>query len=198
MIVQAVKPTYATEELLALPESKDYELVDGTLVERHVSVLSSLVGGRLHRLLGNFAEEHNLAWVWPADNGIQCFPGHPNKVRKPDVSLVRQERCTPELLQQGYLRIAPDLAVEVISPNDLAEDLDGKITEYQEAGIALIWIVNPPFRTVRVYRPNTAPVLLHENDELRAEDLLPGFHCRVGDLFPPQPAPEQADPAGEK
>jgi Uma2 family endonuclease len=184
MIKALTKSTYSPEELLALPDGKNYELVNGELVERNVSVLSSWVGGRLFQRVDTFCEQHGFGQAWPADNGIQCFPMFPNKVRKPDVSFVRRERITPQLFEQGFLRIAPDMVAEVISPNDTAEELDEKITDYQEAGVRLIWIVNPIARTVRVYRAGSS-FALHEHQELDGEDVLPGFRCLVRDLFPP-------------
>ena len=95
----ATKPQYTPEELLALPDEKDYELVDGYLVERHMSSLSSWVGGRLLIRLGAFVEDDDLGTVWPADNGFQCFPDAPGKVRKADVSFIRRERFSTNELR---------------------------------------------------------------------------------------------------
>jgi Uma2 family endonuclease len=180
--------TYTPEDLLAMPDGTSYELVDGHLVERNVSVISSWVGGELHGRLREYCRAHNLGLVWPADNGIQCFPDAPNKVRRPDVSFVRQERLTAEVLGQGHLRIVPDLVAEVISPNDSAEELDEKITEYQDAGVRLIWVVNPDAGTVRAYRTDGSTVLYRLHQDLDGEDVLPGFRCPVRDLFPPSPS----------
>src|SRR3954453_24160721 len=130
MSAVAAKTTYTPTDLLAMPDEDRYELVDGSLVERKMGSLSSWVGGRLLHLISNFAEQNNLGWVWPADNGFQCFPDSPNTVRKPDVSLLRRGRLPGERLPEGYLRIPPDLAVEVISPNDLAYEIEEKIEEY--------------------------------------------------------------------
>lgn len=185
MIQALTKTTYTPEDLLAMPDGKSYELVDGQLVERNVSVLSSRVGGKLYSRVDRFCEENDLGEAWPADNGIQCFPDRPSKVRKPDVALVRKGRLPANLYAQGFLRVVPDLVAEVISPNDVAWELDEKITEYQGIGVRLVWIVNPEIRTIRVYRLNGPSFVLREHQELDGEDVLPGFRCRVGDLFPP-------------
>ena len=79
--------------------------------------------------------------------------------------------------------IAPNLAVEVVSPNDLVYEIDEKVEEYLEAGVELVWVVNPVTRTVRVHRADRPGVTLREMDELTGDDLLPGFRCRVSDLF---------------
>src|SRR5437868_5453027 len=80
------------EELLAMPDSDSYELVDGELVEREMGARSVYVGGRLGRLLGNYVEETHAGWVFPADAGYQCFSARPTLVRKPDVSFIRVGR----------------------------------------------------------------------------------------------------------
>src|SRR5262249_54343584 len=84
--------TYTPEDLLAMPDGKNYDLVDGRLVERSVSALSSWVGGRVHRYLDVFADEHDLGWAWPADQGYRCFPDAPRKVRHLDASFIRKGR----------------------------------------------------------------------------------------------------------
>jgi len=88
-------------------------------------------------------------------------------------------------MSEGHIRIVPDLAVEVISANDLAYAVDEKVDEYETAGVQLIWIVNPEMRTVRVHRADGTVRVLPEKDELDGEHVLPGFRCRVGELFLP-------------
>jgi Uma2 family endonuclease len=177
-------PTEITpEDLLAMPEGKDFELVDGRLVERSMSALSSWVGGRIYRFLAEYAESRNLGIVWPADNGFQCFPDEPNKVRKPDVSFLRQERIPSDLMRQGYVRVAPDLAVEVISPNENAEELQEKLSDYRKAAVALIWVVYPELREVSVQRSDKTAKTLTIDDELSGESILPGFTLRLETLF---------------
>jgi Uma2 family endonuclease len=188
----ATQQQYTPEDLLALPDEKNYELVDGNLVECNVSLLSSWVGGKLYGRLDAFAEDNDLGTVWPADNGIQCFPDAPGKVRRPDVSFVRRERFSTDDLIEGYLRIPPDLVVEVISPNDLAWEVEAKVEEYLRAGVPLVWVIDPHTRTVRVHRADGTAGRLRQEDELSGEGVIPGFRCAVGDLFPP---PRPAGPA---
>src|SRR5690349_2273951 len=95
--------TYTPEDLLSMPDRKNYELVDDHLVVRNVSPLSSWVGGRLHRILDAFAEDHDLGWAWPADQGYECFPDVPGKVRKPDVSFIRKQRMPEGPSSDGYI-----------------------------------------------------------------------------------------------
>jgi len=190
-----LEKTYTPEDLLAMPDRKNYELVDGQLVEREVSVLSTWVGGQVHDAANRFVKEHQLGWVWHADMGYVCFPHAPGKVRKPDVSFIRKERLPEGLTSEGYLYIPPDLAVEVISPNDSAYEVDYKVREYLGAGVPLIWVINPEDRTVRIDRRDLSISWLQEQDELSGEDVIPGFRCRVSAIFPSKPAGQQATPS---
>ena len=183
------KTRYTPEDLLAMPDGKAYELVDGRLVERNMGAESSWIGGRLHSRLDWFCEEHHLGWVWPADNGYQCFAHAPKLVRRPDVSFIRAGRLPGDALPTGYIRIAPDLAVEVVSPNDLVAELDEKLEDYQKAGVRLVWVIYPESRTVSVYRGDGSASRLHQHEALSGEDVIPGFRCEVGSLFPPMPRP---------
>lgn len=183
------------EDYLALPDHERFELVDGQLVEVNVSALSSWVGGRLHRYLDVYVDAHQLGWVWPADNLYRCFPWDPGKVRKPDVSFIRRDRITPEAMTEGVITLAPDLVAEVVSPNDLAVDVDERVKDYLDAGVPLVWVVNPVLRTIRVHRADGSLTGLTERDELSGENIVPGFACPVAALFPTQTAAAPADTA---
>src|SRR5262245_32510493 len=177
---------YTPEDLLSMPDGKDFELVDGRLVERNMGAESSWIGGRLHSRLDLFCDEHRLGWVWPADNGFQCFPHDPRLVRRPDVSFIRAGRLPDDELPKNFVRIPPDLVVEVISPNDLVSDLDEKLEDYRKAGVRLVWVIYPESRTVTIYRGDGSVSRLHEEDVLSGEDVIPGFRCEVRSLFPPR------------
>jgi Uma2 family endonuclease len=84
---------------------------------------------------------------------------------------------------RGYDDIPPDLVVEVLSPRDIATELDQKVEEFLRAGVRLVWVVNPDTRTVRIHRLDGSISGLHETDELSGEDVLPGFACPVAALF---------------
>jgi Uma2 family endonuclease len=175
--------TYTPEDLLAMPDGDRFELVDGHLVELHVSALSSLVAVELTTRIHAHCRLRNPAWIFGADCGYQCFPGHPAKVRKPDVSLILRERIVPDQIREGFLTIPPDLVIEVVSPNDLAYEVERKIQEYREAGVRLTWIVYPPTQTVHIHRGDGSTTTAGPNDELDGADVLPGFRCRIADLF---------------
>ena len=111
-------PPVSPEGLQELPDQKGFELVDGELVERKVSVLSSWIGLPLARLIGNYVDLHRLGWVFGSDNGFQCFADRPDLIRRPDFSFVRASRMTWGEVAEGWLQVVPDLVVEVIPPGD--------------------------------------------------------------------------------
>ena len=179
---------YTPEDLLTVPDADRYELVDGRLVESDMGAEASWVAGELHALLRDFCCANRSGWALP-ETSYQCFPESRKMVRRPDVSFIRPGRLPDEQLPLGHIRIAPDLAVEVVSPNDTYYEVEQKVREYLQAGVRLVWVVNPDTRTVRVHRVNRMLTDIQEEEELTGEELLPEFRCRVGDIFPsPRPA----------
>ena len=172
------------DDLQNMPDGIMFELVDDYLVERNVSAESSWVAGKLLSLFRSHGEARGLDWFLGPDCGYRCFPDQPAKVRRADVSYVRKDRLPTAQFREGFLDVAPDLAVEVISPNDLAYKVESKVQEYLDAGVTLVWVIDPATRMVRIYRGDGTIAGLRARDELDGEDVLPGFRCRVADLFP--------------
>jgi Uma2 family endonuclease len=185
------KQNYIPDDLLTMPEGENYELVDGHLVERHMSRVSNWVGGQVYQNVDRFVRKLELGWVWVVDQGYVCFPDSPGKVRKPDVSFVRKDRLPDALSSDGgYVYIPPDLAVEVVSPNDSANAVEKKIVEYLSVGVSLVWVIFPESRTAYMHRGDGSVVRLREEDELTGDDVLPGFRCRLADVLPKRPSGE--------
>ena len=190
----ATQTQYTPEDLLDLPDSESFELVRGQLVERNMGIESSWISSGLLVRLWRFCEDQDIGWVLPPDCGYQCFPHDPRMVRKVDVSFVRKGRFPGDVLPKGWARIAPDLAIEVISPNDLAEELEEKLIDYRKADVPLVWVIYPKCRTVMVYRRDGSISRLFEGDELSGEDVVPGFRCKIREILPPPRRPEEAQP----
>jgi len=182
---------YTADDLLRTPYRKGYELVDGKLVELSTGAASSYIGGWLYNFLMTFCGNPPTGWVFPPETSYQCFPTRPNLVRKPDVSFIRLGRLPNEELPGGHIRIPPDLGVEVVSPNDEYYEVEEKVREYRSVGVRLIWIVIPPTRNVLVRRLDGSASEVGENGELDGEDVVPGFRCRVADLFRRPTPPQQ-------
>lgn len=188
------QPVITADDLLALPDGDRFELLDGKLVELPVGTQSSYIGLRLSRLLASFCENPFIGWVLPADASYQPFPDRPNLVRKPDVSFIRAGRLPNEMLPEGHTRLAPDLAVEVVSPNDLYYEVVQKMAEYRLARVRLVWLIAPPTRTAQIRRLDGTLAEVGEDGELSGEDVIPGFRCSVRELF--QPPTFVGQPAG--
>jgi len=94
-------------------------------------------------------------------------------------------RLPDDRVPVGHIRIAPDLAVEVVSPTDIQYDVDRKVAEYLEVGVKLVWVINPDTRVVLIYRGDGSISGVREGGELDGESAVPGFRCRVADLFVP-------------
>ena len=132
-------------------------------------------------LLQAFLEDHDLGIISGA-NGPHCL--HPDQVRFPDVAFIAYENI-PENADQNTAvpSWVPSLAVEVISESNTKAEMARKLKDYFDAGVKLIWYVDPPTRSVRVYHSPENFVTKTEHDELDGEDVLPGFRVSIRDWF---------------
>lgn len=107
----------------------------------------------------------------------------PDTVRAADISFVKQSRMPESGIPEGFMDFAPDLAVEVVSPFETAEEIQDKTTDYLTAGTSQVWVIYPRRRQVVVHTADGLARTLKEDDSLEAPDLLPGFTCKVSELF---------------
>ena len=186
MSVISPSPLVTPEDLLKMPDAVRFELVDGHLVERNMGAESSAIALRIAVLLGLFLRDHSIGWLFGSDTSYQCFPDAPDKVRRCDVGFVRNERLFGGRAPKGHVMVAPDLAIEVVSPNDTADEVEEKAMEWLDSGVALLWVVYPATRTVRIHRPRSAALRvtdLADTDTITGESALPGFSCTVKEFF---------------
>jgi len=181
MTVSLPPTRFTPDDVLQLEDEGLYELVDGNLVEKPMSSEANAVAGAMGGHFFNFSQR-NGGRHYP-EQSFQCFPQDSGLIRRPDVAFVVADRLSG-VSKTGHVTIAPDIAVEVVSPNDKVYDLDEKIADYKSAGVKLIWIVDPKARTVRVIRPGAATIELEEQQTLTGDPVLPGFSVLVADLFP--------------
>ena len=139
-----------------------------------------VVCAEIARVLGNYVKSSKLGWVTSNDTGV-ILERDPDTLRGPDVAFwsVRRQPAMPE----GYFEIPPDLAVEVLSPDDRRADVREKIKEYVQHGVPLVWLVDPETRTVMVYEGNLRGQERDEAETLDGGTILPGFSCKVADFF---------------
>jgi Uma2 family endonuclease len=169
----------------APPEENDrFELVDGDWVEKKIGAKASRVGVRVVYRLEAFNEAQPCGLVFGSDCGYKIFPHAPKLVRTPDASFVRSGRLPDDQPPDGNMEIVPDLAVEVVSPNDLAEEFEERVVDYLRVGVSLLWVLYPNTRRALVIRKGGTAIHLMESDELQGDDVLPGFTCRVDQFFP--------------
>ncbi len=151
--------------------------------ERNMGARSSQVAGNAIVVLGQHVRERKLGKVFAPDCGYHLPGDEAKKVRFPDVSFVARGRLDGDRTPEGYPKLAPDLALEVVSPNDSAYEVEEKRVAYLRAGVRLLWVVYPPTRTVFVFRPAGPVAVLGEGDTLGGEDVLPEFSCPVARFF---------------
>lgn len=167
-----------------MPDAVRFELADGELVERNLSAYTAAVAFELNGLMRPSIRAAG-GFGGGADFGLQIFVLQPGRVVKPDGCYLSAARLPSGLPANGWCRVAPDLAFEVVSPNDRAEDVEAKVRDFLAAGVLLVWVVYPATRSVTVHHPDGTAISLAGDARLTGEDILPGFATKVSELFPP-------------
>ncbi|HEY2893618.1 MAG TPA: Uma2 family endonuclease [Pirellulales bacterium] len=180
------KPQITPDELLELPDDARFELVDGQLVRKEMSLLAAWVASRINKRLGIVVEPQELGVVLTSDASYRCFGDDPDRIRRPDISFIQRARMRPEYVK-GHIPIAPDLAVEVVSPNDLFFDVRRKAGEFERAGTRLVWVVNPDKREIEIFRSDGSHSFLRGDEYLEGENVVPGFRCPLTEIFQSPP-----------
>jgi len=173
------------EEFFLLPNPVDgsqQELVRGEVVTMPPpGGLHGVTCLKVSRRIGNFVDENDLGIVTCNDTGFITERG-PDSVRGADVAFWVKGRL--QEIPVGYIEIAPDMLVEVLSPSNTRKQIMAKLREYFAKGVRLIWVISPEDRTLTVYQKLDEGRLLHESATVTGEDVLPGFECRVSELLP--------------
>ena len=181
------RPPITADDLLGMSDGDRFELVNGELVERNMGWESECIGTNVLGLLWTHCLKHGCGYVNGSSASYQCFdevyPDDPERTRKPDVSFISIDRLPADRIPKGHCDIVPDLAVEVVSPNDLYHEVEEKVEEYLAAGVRLVWVVNPHTKSIRIHRANRTVEDLQLSDELSGEEVIPGFRCPVSDIF---------------
>lgn len=167
------------------------ELVRGSIrMMSPASPVHGLVSARVVHLIATYLSTHQLG-VCFADSTGYALPNLENTVRAPDASFVRADRLPPEGVGYGFFQLAPDLAVEVLSPSESRTDIEEKVSDYLAAGTALVWLIDPATRSVSIIARAGQPHSLAVGERLTGGAVLPGFGCDVSTLFeglaPPTP-----------
>ena len=172
------------DELLAMPHNGyRYELVQGELRQmalagrQHGRIAANFIGSLIV-----FVKEHDLGEVHSSETGF-IIDTAPDTVRAPDVSFVSRERAEATAEERGFFPGAPDLAVEVISPNDRYSEIEEKVSDWLRAGTQMVVVIDPHQRTATVYRAPDDICILTEGDMLDGGDVVPGWQMPLADVF---------------
>lgn len=178
---QATTQVMTADELLRLPRgAQRYELVRGEL---HPMAPAGgdhgYIALNIGSLLRDYVRAHGLGRVYAAETGFR-IERNPDTVRAPDAAFVRAERVQPS---PSYIDGAPDLVVEVVSPNDTYTEVTTKVAEWFRAGARLIWVINPTGNVVTVYTPDGKSLVAADGETLDGGDVIPGLGIAVRDIF---------------
>ncbi|QDV33118.1 Uma2 family endonuclease [Tautonia plasticadhaerens] len=172
------------EELLRSVEEGRFELVDGELKEKTpMGAEANLLALDLLFRLTDHARRDRLGLVLGIETGFQIFPHEPRRVRYPDGAFVRAEKLAGQRPPRGLVKVAPELVIEVVSPNDLAEEVNARLSDYLRAGVPLLWLLYPLTRQAQVFRADGTANWIGPDGVLDGEDVLPGFSCSLRELF---------------
>ena len=188
-------PGTATEDdVIEIEEREDRlcELIDGVLVEKTVGYEESCLTVELIALIHNFVKAHKLGKVSGPDGMMRLFPG---LVRIPDVAFASSKRFSQRRGSRKLPHLVPDLAVEVLSEDNTPKEMSRKLDDYFDAGVRLVWFVDPRKRTVQVFTDKKASKVLGESETLTGGKVLPGFSVPLKELFADV---EAAPPAARK
>jgi len=177
-------PGTATEEHVIEfhdEENHLYELIDGVLLEKSMGTYESFLAMLIGQLIGTYVREHDLGVLLGADGMLRLAPG---LVRIPDVSFISRERLPEGKIPHDTIAdLVPDLAVEVVSKSNTAEEMNQKLVDYFSAGVRLVWYVQHLTRDVRVYTTVDRETVVKEGESLDGGDVLPGFKLPVATIF---------------
>ncbi len=183
-MIDAPAPVTAADLLAKSKDSSHrYELMKGNLLTFPLAnadhgAIALTIGATIHL----FAEDHCSGSAFGSGAGF-LLTRSPDTVRAPDAAFVSQARLPESGVPAGYFPGAPDLAVEVVSPGDTAGEVEEKVQMWLAHGASLVWVIYPATRTVTVYRRDGSATVLHDDDLLDGEGVLPSFSFAVSRLF---------------
>ena len=179
------KKLLTAADLLAMPDDgKRYELVQGELIAMPPpGIMHGIVTDRISGLFRDFVRQHNLDFISTSEVGIYIEQA-PDTIRAPDYALIARARITEPLPERGYAAgVIPDLVVEVVSPDYPMTAVDSKIQMWLAAGVRIVLAIYITSREVVAHHHDGTVQRFGPGDTLTCEPVLPGFACRVDDIF---------------
>lgn len=174
---------WTVEELESDPPEGNWELVEGELVMMSpAGEQSASVVGNISALVGFHILANRLGRAYGSEGGFRPIPDAAT-VRSPDFAFVRADRLGAIMDRRRFLPLAPDFAVEVLSPSDRRSDALAKGSWWISVGVPLVWLVDPEHDAVLVLTPDDLPTRHGPGDVLDGGDVIPGLSVPVSDLF---------------
>ncbi len=169
-------------ELFRLAELGYGELIKGVFTHMPPpGYKHSVIENNIGRIIGNYVQQHKLGFTLSGEGGVYTHR-NPDTVRGMDVAFISHARMA-QVLSNTYLDVAPELIVEVLSPDDRWSKVNQKLEEYFSIGVQIVWVVDPAQRQGYVYHSLTDVQRFTTNDELTGGVALPGFSVPVAELF---------------
>ena len=182
-----MQATMEKEKAFVLDPEKRYEIINDQPEEKEMpGAKHGIIAMRLAIRLGGFIETHQLG-VASTEANFKIG----QRERIPDLSFVAAARIPAAGVPEGVWPVPPDLAIEIVSPNDLHEKVSNKVLDYLDAGVKQVWLVSLENQIVTIFRSLDEVRVIRGENELTSEDLLPGFRCKLSDIFA---APVAAQP----
>lgn len=178
------------EKAFVLDPEKRYEIINDQPEEKEMpGAKHGMIAARLLVRLGSFVEARQLGVTFTEVN-FQIG----QRERIPDLSFVAAARIPAAGVPEGVWPVPPDLAIEIVSPNDLHEKVSNKVLDYLDAGVKQVWLVSLENQTVTIFRSLDDVCVIRGENELTSEDLLPGFRCKLNEIFPAPVAAQTTNP----
>ena len=172
----------ANDLLMMEGSGKSTELVRGELIVREPpSTYHGRVQASLNVLVGSYVRAHTLGAVFGQDTGFK-IASDPDTVRAPDLAFVDRTRVT-QIPRRGYAALAPELVAEILSPDDRPGEVLAKVGDWLEAGVRLVWVIDPERRVASVYRDDGSVMTVSSDADVDGEAVLPGLSLRLSELF---------------
>jgi Uma2 family endonuclease len=179
----AMKPTTAIELELLPDDGFRYELIQGELIQMSPAGEEHGSTGQLFGVyFGYHVATHKLGRIYLAETGFK-LESSPDTVCAPDFAFIRTDRLPLIIRREGYIEIAPDLVVEVLSPSDRISKLKQKVQAWLDFGTSVVVTINPRHCETTIYRSRTEIKILTRDETLEFPDLAPGWSLALGEIF---------------
>lgn len=181
VLERTITQKMSAEEFEVSPFAETHELIRGELHPiMPAGTLHGFITNRISKFLSYFLDENYLGEIFAAETGFRLVN---QTTVGADVAFVSKENLSKFGIPDSFFPVAPDLAVEVVSPSNSSEEISTKVEDYLASGSRLVWIVYPKRKVIVVYRQSNTVSFLHETDELDGEDVIPNFRLPLEKIF---------------